>query len=114
MAPGSRRRPSTGNGANVGDLVAPDGANLRRLQRHDGNRLAAEGYELDLKPSAGVVNEDNRANVPRLQTVLGEVLCQDNGFQFLHGYVPEAQGYAVTSRGVLSPAATVEHSPHPA
>jgi len=88
---------SSGVPGQAGVLALRDLPDVRDLAVADG---AGESHELDLEAAASGVLEHDRADVSRLQVVLGQVACEDDQIQLLDHLLPPFHGYAVTKRGV--------------
>lgn len=70
-----------------GDQVAIlDAAHIAYLQSHESLRLARRRHELDLEP-IGLVDLDDRTEVPAAQAVLREIPVEHDGFEWLELHV---------------------------
>jgi hypothetical protein len=78
----------------VQDFGRAKGPDVRGSEGHEGNRLAAPGYELDFERIV-VMAMDHGAHVSGGEPVLGQVTGQDDGIEFGGHAVSRGSGNAV-------------------
>ena len=85
------------------NLVARQRTDLRGGDFCDRNRRTVKGGELNGKTLAALVNMDDRAHVPRRESMLRQVRGQRYAIKFRNH---TSKGYAVMKRGASSPVST--------
>jgi hypothetical protein len=82
------------------DVAVVNGPALSWQHRGDGDRLPGEGSEFDLVRGGIAMDVDNRSDIPRQQTLIGDLARQHNAVVFFdHG---SSDGYALISRSAVS------------
>jgi hypothetical protein len=97
--------------AHMVDVAVANGPALRWQHRGDGDCLSGEGGEFHLVRCGIAMDVDNRSDIPRQQTLAGEVARQHNAVVFFDQ--DSSEGYAVISRGAEDPSVIGPRLIHP-
>src|SRR5439155_10988992 len=90
----------------VANVTAAHRPQLRGQHRRDGYGLSRKSDELNYVSRAVAVDMHDRADIARLQALIGDVSRQHNAIMFLNHNA--SKGYAVIRRGATWPSSTCQ------
>lgn len=100
------------HGSGMSNLVPGHRANLWGFYRHHSGGVTVQRHEFHFVSPAILVQVDQHhgADVARTQAVFGQVACKNHILEFVdHSCSLILSGYAITKRGVRSPA-SINHT----
>ncbi len=105
MGSGLTVDPALGSGqfADMREVATRDWTHLRRQERDHGQRLTGEGHKLHLIAFVLTVDVHNCSDIASHQVFRWQILGQDDAIVFFDHHQVYRPGYAVISRGAISP-----------